>query len=171
MGLPVFRWISSSRHAVVITPVARWVGSLVGRPIPTVTLLASGDGLPHASARSAHTLDFSRPARRSLTLRPAGSPHRLAARLSRRLRRFRYLHRRSDSYWLERPICQAGFAPTEDPRLFTAHTSCGPVSAPFHGATVHSIGLSSSWIKASRVCRRLNENAWSRTIGYTGYSA
>jgi hypothetical protein len=33
-GFPVFRWISSYRHAVVITPVARWVRSLVVRPIP-----------------------------------------------------------------------------------------------------------------------------------------
>ena len=74
-GFPVLRWISLSRHAVVITPVARWVGSLVGRSIPTVPMLASGFGLPHARARSAHTLDVSRPARRSLALRPACSPH------------------------------------------------------------------------------------------------
>src|SRR5271169_5331022 len=56
LGLPVLRWISMYRHAVVITPVARWVGSLVGRPIPTVSLFASGCGLPHLSARSASTL-------------------------------------------------------------------------------------------------------------------
>jgi hypothetical protein len=30
LGFPVLRWISVYRHAVVITPVARWVGSLVG---------------------------------------------------------------------------------------------------------------------------------------------
>src|SRR3954471_14067238 len=36
------------------------------------------------------------------TLRPASSPHRLTVRLSRRLRRLRYLHRRSDSFRLER---------------------------------------------------------------------
>ena len=76
LGFPVLRWISMYRHAVVITPVARWVGSLVGRPIPTVSLLASSFGLPHASARSALTLDVSRPARRSLALRPACSLHR-----------------------------------------------------------------------------------------------
>ena len=75
LGFPVLRWISMYRHAVVITPVARWVGSLVGRCIPTVSLLASGFGLPHPSARSAHTLVVSRPARRSLALRPACSPH------------------------------------------------------------------------------------------------
>ena len=77
-GFPVLRWISVYRHAVVITPVARWVGLLVGRSIPTVPMLASGFGLPHAKARSAHTLDFSRPARRSLALRPACSLHRLS---------------------------------------------------------------------------------------------
>ena len=76
LGFPVLRWISVYRHAVVITPVARWVGSLVGRPIPAVSLLASGFGLPHPKARSAHTLDFSRPAQRSLALRPACSLHR-----------------------------------------------------------------------------------------------
>ena len=44
-----------------------------------------------------------------------------ATHLSRRLRRFRYLHRRSDSYRLERPSCRVGIAPSED-------------STPFHGA-------------------------------------
>src|SRR5208337_4500915 len=45
-----------------------------------------------------------------------------ATHLSRRLRRFRYLHRRPDSYRLERPSCRVGIAPTEDQHLFTAHT-------------------------------------------------
>src|SRR5271163_4135478 len=92
LGFPVLRWISVYRHAVVITPVARWVRSLVGRPIPTVSLVASGCGLPHLCARSASTLVVSRPARRSLAItacRLAESP--IATRLSRRLRRFRFL--------------------------------------------------------------------------------
>jgi len=72
----VLRWISLYRHAVVITPVARWVRSFVKQPIPAVYMLASGYGLPHTNARSAHTLDFSRPAQRSLRLRPACSLHR-----------------------------------------------------------------------------------------------
>ncbi len=38
-----------------------------------------------------------------------------ATHLSRRLRRFRYLPRRPDSYRLERPSCRVGIAPTEDP--------------------------------------------------------
>ena len=75
LGFPVFRWISVYRHAVVITPVARWVGSLMGRPIPAVSLLASGCGLPRLVAGSASTLVVSRPAQRSLALRPACSPH------------------------------------------------------------------------------------------------
>ena len=70
------------------------------QPFP---FIPSGGGLPHPSARSATTLVVSRPAQRSLALRPVGSPSRQATRLSRRLRRFRYLHRRSDSYRLERP--------------------------------------------------------------------
>src|SRR5207245_3624890 len=44
LGFPVLRWISVSRHAVVITPVARRVGLLVGRSIPTFP------GSPAASA-------------------------------------------------------------------------------------------------------------------------
>src|SRR5271166_5675798 len=52
---------------------------------------------------------------------PVSVPH-----LSRRLRRFRYLHRHSDSYRLERPSCRAAIAPTEDQHLFTAHTRSDP---------------------------------------------
>ena len=51
-----------------------------------------------------------------------------ATHLSRRLRRFRYLHRRSDSYRLERPGCRVGIAPTEDQHLSTAHFSDVPFS-------------------------------------------
>ena len=51
---------------------------------------------------SAPTLNLSRPARCSLAFRPAHSPHRWTVRVSRRLRRLRCLHRRSDSFRLER---------------------------------------------------------------------
>jgi hypothetical protein len=51
-----------------------------------------------------------------------------ATHLSRRLRRFCHLHRRSDSFWLERPSCHAGLTPAEDQHLDTAHTSRVPVS-------------------------------------------
>jgi hypothetical protein len=65
-------------------------------------LFPSGCGLPRYIGGSAPTLNLSRPARRSLALRPADSPSRLDGPLSRRLRRLRCLHRRSDSYRLER---------------------------------------------------------------------
>src|SRR5271157_1177494 len=128
LGFPVLRWISMYRHAVVITPVARWVLIARGTAYSTrFPLIPSDGGLPHSLARSATTLDFSRPARRSLRLRPVGSPSRHATRLSRRLRRFRYLHRRSDSYRLERPSCRVGIAPTEDQHLSTAHKTPDPL--------------------------------------------
>ena len=60
-----------------------------------------------------------------------------ATRLSRRLRRFRYLHRRSDSYRLERPSCRVGLAPTEDQHLtrFTAHGYGVPGTLNAHGSS------------------------------------
>ena len=61
-------------------------------------------GLPHTSAGSAPTLNVSRPARRSLTLRPACSRSRSSDPFHRRLRQFRYLHHRSDCYRLERQL-------------------------------------------------------------------
>ena len=55
-----------------------------------------------------------------MTLRPAYSPHRLAACLSRRLRRFCCLPAASIATgWSD--LCRVGFAPTEEPRLFTTH--------------------------------------------------
>ena len=77
LGFPVLRWISVYRHAVVITPVARWVliarGADYSNRFP---FIPSDGGLPHLSARSASTLVVSRPAQRSLALRPVGSLHR-----------------------------------------------------------------------------------------------
>ena len=105
-------------------PDRSWDG--VFQPFP---FIPSGGGLPSAIARSASTLVVSRPARRSLTLRPVGSPSRQAARLSRRLRRFCCLHRRSDSYRLERPSCRVGITPTVDQHLPTAHTRSVPAWA------------------------------------------
>jgi hypothetical protein len=58
-------------------------------------------GLPRVSAGSAPTLNISRPARRSLRVMAcllAGPPR---GPFHRRLRRFRYLHDRSDCYRLE----------------------------------------------------------------------
>ena len=117
-GLPVLRCVSVYRHAVVNTPVARWALIARGTAYSNRFPVPSGSGLPHHGARSATTLDFSRPAQRSLAVtacRLAESP--IATRLSRRLRRFRFLHRRSDSSRRERPSCPVGFTPTEEQHL------------------------------------------------------
>src|SRR5262249_42545191 len=58
----------------------------------------------------------------SLALRPACSRDRQGGPLRRRLRRLRYLHRRSDCYRLERPSCRAGVSPAEDLHPFTAQS-------------------------------------------------
>ena len=101
-------------HAVAITPA----GSMesVRSSFSTVS------GLPCVTVRSAPAIILSGPAQRSLALRPACSRGRQSDPLHRRLRRFRYLHRRSDCYRLERLSCRAGFAPAGDRRLFTAHS-------------------------------------------------
>ena len=130
LGFPVLRWISVYRHAVVITPVARW--GLIARGT------AYSNRFPFSPATAAFPMLV--PGRRPhWTFRGLlnvhsryGLPARCIAKathLSRRLRRFRYLHRRSDSYRLERPSCRVGIAPTEDQHLSTAHTSCVPVSS------------------------------------------
>src|SRR5271168_2905120 len=92
-GFPVLRSISVYRHAVVNTPVARWALIARGTAYSNRFPVPSGCGLPHSDARSAHTLVVSRPAQRSLAItacRLAESP--IATRLSRRLRRVRFLH-------------------------------------------------------------------------------
>jgi len=88
----VLRWISVCKHAVVNTPVARWALIARGTAYSNRFPVPSGGGLPHHCARSATTLDVSRPARRFTCVpacRLAESP--IATRLSRRLRRFRFL--------------------------------------------------------------------------------
>jgi hypothetical protein len=67
-GLPVLRSISVYRHAVVNTPVARWALIARGTAYSNRFPVPSGGGLPHHCARSATTLDFSRPAQRSLAI-------------------------------------------------------------------------------------------------------
>ena len=90
---------SVCRHAVATTPVGP-PGSC--RFTGVSLILPSGCGLPRYVGGSAPTSCLSGPARRSLALRPASSPNRQGGPFSRRLRRFRYLHRRSDSFRLER---------------------------------------------------------------------
>jgi len=93
----VLRPISLCRHAVAITPVGPQMGSCCSPR-------TCGGGLLHPFAGSAPTLPVSRPARRSLVLRPACSRSRLGDPLHQRLRQFRYLHYRSDCYRLEQPL-------------------------------------------------------------------
>ena len=116
MPSPVPRW-------------TRWVRSLVGRRIPAGPLVASDDGLPQDIDGSASTTNLSGPHRMFTCVTAcllAGPP---SGPLRRRLRRLRYLHRRSDCYRLERTSCRVGITPTEDLHLFTAH--CVPVPGPF----------------------------------------
>jgi len=65
---------------------------------------SSNGGLPRYTARSASALSFSRPAQRSLTLRPDCSLSRQKRPVHQRLRQICYLLRRSDCYRLERPV-------------------------------------------------------------------
>jgi len=74
-------------------------------------------GLPSIHGGSAPALHVSRPAQRSLTLRPACSPSRPSDPLHRRLRRLRYLCRRSDCYRVERTSSRAGLSPAVDQRF------------------------------------------------------
>ena len=90
----------------------RWTCSL---------MLSIGGGLPRAKGGSAPALPVSRPAWRSLALRPACSPSRHCDPLHRRLQRLRYLHRCFDCYRAERTSSRAGLPPAVDQRLFTAH--------------------------------------------------
>jgi hypothetical protein len=74
-------------------------------------------GLPSSVGGSAPALYVSRPAQRSLALRPTCSPSHQSDPLHRRLRRLRYLHRRSDCYRVERTSSRAGVSPAVDQRL------------------------------------------------------
>jgi hypothetical protein len=82
----------------------RWDMSLMARPIPTGRLFPNDGGLPQVSDGSAPAYDFSRPLQRSHDITACLLATPPSGVFSRRLRRFRYLHRRSDSYRLERPF-------------------------------------------------------------------
>jgi hypothetical protein len=96
LGPPVLQSISLCRHAVAYTPV----GPQVRKSRSPGTC---DGGLPRVPAGSAPTLPFSRPDRRSLTLRPACSRGRLAALSIEGFGRIS-LPCRSDCYRLERPL-------------------------------------------------------------------
>src|SRR5205823_3839148 len=118
LGLHVLCWVPVCRHAVATTPEGplgrcRFTGVASPRP--------SDGGLPRYVGGSAPSSFLSGPTQRSLALRPACSPDRLSGPLSRRLRRFRYLGRRSDSFRLER-LSSPGGTRTHwnNPHLFTS---------------------------------------------------
>ena len=116
-GLPVLRPIPSSMHGAANTP-AETVGACVAR-FPTA------GSLPRMTGGSASAAFVSRPARRSLALRPAWS-------LSRPRRPFVIGVLQPMSLppssaptatgWSD--SCRAGFAPAEEWRLRTAHGHC-----------------------------------------------
>ena len=97
-------------HAVANTPAG---------PMESVRslLFPSTSAFPEFRAGRLLHYRFSRPAQRSLTLRPARSPSRLSDPLHRRLQQFRCLHRCSDCYRVERTSSRAGLPPAVDQRL------------------------------------------------------
>jgi hypothetical protein len=114
-------------HAVATTPA--------GPMEPVRSYCSIVIGLPRFSGGSAPASPVSRPAQRSLTLRPARSPSRLCDPLHRRLQQLRYLHRSFGCYRAERTSSRAGLSPAVDQRLFTAHTF--PMCHCYRNASYH----------------------------------
>ena len=108
-GLPVLRPSSSSLRAAATTPAAP-VGACVAR-FPT------GASLPRATGGSASAVNVSRPARRSLALRPAGSLSRPRRPVVEVLQSKLLPPSTAPiaTGWSDR--CRAGFAPAEGWRL------------------------------------------------------
>jgi AraC-like DNA-binding protein len=100
-------------HAVAITPA----GAM--KLIRSCFFIVGG--LPRVKAGSAPATILSRPAQRSLTLRPARSRSRQSDPFHQRLQRLRCLCRCFDCYRVERTSSRAGLSPAEVQRLFTAH--------------------------------------------------
>ena len=96
IGFPVLHRSSSCMHAVATIP-AESLGAHFAR-------FPSDGSLPRKIDGSASALRFSRPAQRSLALRPAYSSSHLPDPLHRRLQPLRYLHDCSDYYRLERKL-------------------------------------------------------------------
>src|SRR6266566_2331469 len=103
LGLPVLRMVPFACMPSPIPRQVRW--NLFAHTIPLRF------GLPHNRGGSAPALVFSRPAQRSLTLRPARSPSRLRGLLHQRLQQSRCLHCCSDGYRVERTSSRAGIPP------------------------------------------------------------
>jgi hypothetical protein len=105
--------LSLYRHAVAITPVRPWLGSFRS-PV------GHDSGLPHHLAGSAPTFGFSRPAQRSLTLRPACSRNHQVVLCIEGFGDFvTSTAAPIATGWSE--SCRVGIAPTEDRHLCTAH--------------------------------------------------
>ena len=139
------------RHAVVITPVARWVliahgpaySSLAPHPQrrrPSPSLCKVGAHIGRFEACSTFTAHYGLSA----------CCIAKATHLSRRLRRFRHLHHRSDSSWLERPSCQAGLTPAEDQHLHTAHTRSDTAKPPLSRFRWFVTGIWRKWLSRRR---------------------
>jgi hypothetical protein len=122
LGFPVLPWVSQSRHAVVITPVGSLGRIALGtaysnrfparqRRRPSPCQWRVGSHVKSFEACSTFT--------RVTACLIAGPPR---GPLSRRLRRFRYLHRRSDSFRPERTRGRGEWLPLESQNLVTAHT-------------------------------------------------
>ena len=132
LGLPVLRRVSSVGHAVANTPVgplgriARGTAYSNRFPVPQRRRPS-----PYQWRVGSHITAFRGLLGVHSRYGLPDSRRRRAALCHRRLRRLRYLHRRSDCFRLERPSCRVGLAPAEDPRLFTAHTEY-PLSAAVH---------------------------------------
>jgi hypothetical protein len=102
----------------LLYPLSRWALIARGTAHSNLFPVPSDCGLPHLGARSELTFVVSRHAQLTLAITPrrfAASPK--ATHLSRRLRPLRFLHRRSDSYRLERPRCRARISLAEDQHL------------------------------------------------------
>ena len=96
LGLPVLRLSSSFMHAIATTPA---------EPSGCASLASPQDsGLPRILGGSASASYFSRPAQRSLALRPACSPSSFQNPLHQRLQPLRYLHDCSSCYRPERQL-------------------------------------------------------------------
>jgi hypothetical protein len=106
--------------ADMLSPLPRWDWRLGSVRSPG----SSSSGLPRALGGSAPTLMVSRPARRSLTLRPVCLRDRLAVLCIEGFGDFvTSTAAPIATGWSE--SCRVGLAPTEDRHLFTAH-QCNP---------------------------------------------
>jgi hypothetical protein len=106
--------LSAYRHAVAITPVGPQQGSVRSPD-------SCDRGLPRVSGGSAPTSNVSRPAQRSLTLRPACSRDRLAVLCIDGFGDIiTSIAAPIATGWSE--SCRAGLAPAEKRHLCTAHT-------------------------------------------------